>query len=76
MMRKSQSGENLRNEYPRQGGPLTVRGVRGRQDSAFEDQTEGWWSRVSKDVICGDVGEEGARFPGTQMPWAGMWVFL
>lgn len=21
----------------------------------FEDQTEGWWSTVSKAVICGDV---------------------
>lgn len=42
-----------------------MRGVRRRQDSAFGDQTEGWWSRVSKEVICGDAGEEGARFPGT-----------
>lgn len=30
----------------------------------FEDQTEGWWSRVSNAVICGDVREEGAKSRG------------
>lgn len=38
-----------------------MRDVRGGQDDLFEDQIEGWWSRVNKAVIRGDVGEEGAR---------------
>lgn len=42
-----------------------MRGVSGRQGSAFEDRAEGWWSRVGKAVICGDIGKEEARSPGT-----------
>lgn len=32
----------------------------------FEAQREGRWSGVSKAVMCGDVGEEGARSQGEE----------